>query len=217
VRNKSSIMVTTLLTCLAILSPGCTPLKADVVSENIQKHLEQGNTYFGQKQHDKAIDEFTRAIELNPQLAIGYYDRAYVYTKQQDWSSAVADLNKAIAIDPGLAAAYWLRGQVYYFNGSSYDQAIASYTKAIDLDPNFETAYFERAWAYVGNGAYDKAIEDFSRVLALDKGASDALYGRAWCYATRRNGRYRHGCTCFSTLRETRVVGSSIKDQDGSW
>ena len=41
-----------------------------------KEHFKQGVTLLEEKRYDEAIAEFTKAIELNPQDAEAYYNRA---------------------------------------------------------------------------------------------------------------------------------------------
>jgi tetratricopeptide (TPR) repeat protein len=171
--------------CAVLLLSGCTTSKADDTNQKIQEHLIRGNAHFERSDFDQAIAEFTGAIELNPQLAIGYFNRGYAYSRQSDLISALSDMETAISLDPGLASAHWIKGRIYHLDGGKYEQALSSYTRAIDLDPLFPSAFFDRGWAYTGNGAYDRALDDFNKGLELDRDVVYALYGRGWSYANR--------------------------------
>ncbi|MCJ7655280.1 MAG: hypothetical protein MUO97_08315, partial [Dehalococcoidia bacterium] len=87
-----------------------------------------------------ARDAFTRAIELNPDLAEAYCYRAIndlesgaPYWGGATWDEVFADCNRAIELKPGYAKAYDARGFANYKVGNS-DQCIADYSKSIELD-----------------------------------------------------------------------------------
>lgn len=50
--------------------------------------------------YDRAIADYSKAIELNPQYADAYYNRAIAYQHKGDNDRAAADANRAIALDP---------------------------------------------------------------------------------------------------------------------
>ena len=52
--------------------------------------------------YNKALNEFTRAIELNPNLAMAYLMRGTTYAMLNDGPKARKDYNVAIKIDPRL-------------------------------------------------------------------------------------------------------------------
>jgi len=183
--NNRTIIAILLFCSVAISLSGCAQSKIDSTTQKIQEYLVQGNAYFNQKDYDPAIAEFTKAIETNPKLAIGYFNRGYTYMQQSNWASALSDMDKAISIDPGLTSAHWAKGRIYHLDGGKYEQALASYTRAIDLDPEFPASFFDRGWAYTGNGAYDRAIDDFNKGFELERNVVYALYGRGWCYVNK--------------------------------
>ena len=52
--------------------------------------------------YNKALNEFTHAIELNPNLAMAYLMRGTTYAMLNDGPKARKDYNVAIKIDPRL-------------------------------------------------------------------------------------------------------------------
>jgi tetratricopeptide (TPR) repeat protein len=44
---------------------------------------------------DEAIADFTKAIQLKPNLAVAYHNRAYAYSKKNDLSKAKEDVRRA--------------------------------------------------------------------------------------------------------------------------
>ena len=66
-------------------------------------HYDQGNDFYEQGQWDLAIEEYSLALELNPQYAKAYSIRGDAYTKLGDTEQAMVDLNRAITLDPELA------------------------------------------------------------------------------------------------------------------
>ncbi|HWB59315.1 MAG TPA: tetratricopeptide repeat protein, partial [Chthoniobacteraceae bacterium] len=55
--------------------------------------------------HDGAIADYDRAIELDSKFADAYYDRALAKKAKGDQEGASADFNKAHALNPKLGAA----------------------------------------------------------------------------------------------------------------
>jgi tetratricopeptide (TPR) repeat protein len=62
--------------------------------------LNIGIKYYNAKQLDKALDEFTQVIALNPNLPDPYYYRALVYLNLGKTPEAKADFKKLLEIDP---------------------------------------------------------------------------------------------------------------------
>jgi tetratricopeptide (TPR) repeat protein len=64
----------------------------------------------GKGRHDKAVEEFSKVIEANPNSPVLYKDRATAYMKLGDYDAAKKDLDKALEQDKNLAAAYAAMG-----------------------------------------------------------------------------------------------------------
>jgi tetratricopeptide (TPR) repeat protein len=140
--------------------------------------------YLNTIDYDRAIKDFTQAINLNPNDAEAYNNRGNVYSnrdhdyaeKGDDFFRAIADYNQAIHLNPNYAEAYNNRGKTFANNkryGGMFilgftDLAIADYTQAISLNPNYAEAYKNRGDAYVFQSDYDKAIADYETALQLE-------------------------------------------------
>jgi len=88
---------------------------------------------------EKAFEDFSRAIELDPSRADGYVGRANTLNTLARYEESLPDYNRAIEIDPKLANAYANRGSAYSHLGH-YKKAIADYEMALELDPKIDEA-----------------------------------------------------------------------------
>lgn len=79
-----------------------------------------------------AIYDFGRAIELAPQNAYIYYDRASVLLQNGESSKAIEDYSQAIRLEPHFAEAYYNRGLLYYSMGDKAS-ALRDFSKAGEL------------------------------------------------------------------------------------
>jgi tetratricopeptide (TPR) repeat protein len=68
----------------------------------------------GNDKYKMALEDFTKLIQIEPDFAYGYYDRAYVKYKLHDFDGAIDDYNNAIQIKPDLAEAFYNRGLLLY-------------------------------------------------------------------------------------------------------
>jgi tetratricopeptide (TPR) repeat protein len=80
----------------------------------------------------RAITDFTKAIELNPQYAEAYNFRALAYDGLGQTGHALDDYNRALELDPGLATAYYGRGLLHEEQGDTAS-AIADYRRFLEL------------------------------------------------------------------------------------
>ena len=76
-------------------------------------YFNRGNAYYILGQHQKAIDDYTRAIELDPKLAEAYCNRGIAYSNLGQYQKAIDNFTRAIKLNPKHAFAYYIRGVTY--------------------------------------------------------------------------------------------------------
>jgi len=130
-------------------------------------YIDRGIAYTEKGKYDKAIDEFNKAIKINPKFAEAYSFRGIVYGKKGQYDRAIDDFTEAIEINPKFAEAYSNRGFGYMRKGQ-YDRAIDDFTEAIEINPKFAQAYMFRGSAYIALRQYDKYTSDFNKAKELD-------------------------------------------------
>jgi len=57
----------------------------------------------GKGDWDRAIEDFTKVISLNPAYALDYDGRGLAYSSKSEWDHAIEDYTKAISLDPTIA------------------------------------------------------------------------------------------------------------------
>src|SRR5258708_6415309 len=107
----------------------------------------RGNALHIKGDYDRAIADFTEAIQINPHYAVDHNSRGNAYQIKGNYDRATADYTEAIRIDPKYAVAYNGRGNGHQGKGD-YDRAIADYSEAIRLDPRYAVAYNNRGNSY---------------------------------------------------------------------
>lgn len=145
--------------------------------EKIKRLLDQGNLSFDSKDFNKAIFDFTKAIELDLNYGIAYCSRGATYGCIQKFNEAIADFTKAIELNPDYVNAYNGRGIAYY-DIQKFDKAIADFTKAIELDSKNKTAYFCRGNIFHDLEEFDKAIYDYDRAIELGYNSGVVYFNR---------------------------------------
>jgi tetratricopeptide (TPR) repeat protein len=126
-----------------------------LVPDDATAYYYRGLTYFN-NDYDRAIADYSRAIQLNPNFFEAYNDRGNVYMNgKKDYDHAIVDYSSAIRLNPNLAISYNNRGIAYRIKGD-YDRAIADYTEAIRLNPNNAMAKANMTAAKVNKGTFEK-------------------------------------------------------------
>ncbi len=75
-----------------------------------QSHANRGFAALNDGDDDRAISEFTQALEVGPRMANACDGRGYAWLGKHDYQAAIADFNEAIRFDPKNAQTYENRG-----------------------------------------------------------------------------------------------------------
>lgn len=159
---------------------------------------------------NKKIEYFTKAIQLNPNLAEAYEKRAIHYYFQWKLDKAIQDFTRVIELKPNSTNAFLMRGLAHLkkekgegimaeFRHMSYNLskhkapmlsksleiAIDDFSRAIEMDPQLASAYSYRAEAYRIKGMIEEALRDCKIVIRLwrnNQSTSRAYATRAKIY-----------------------------------
>ncbi len=70
---------------------------------------------------EKAKADFDRALEINPDLIAGYFNRGAYYMRMGNWEAAIDDFTSVLDIDPAQPAAHFNRAMAYREIGQTED------------------------------------------------------------------------------------------------
>lgn len=149
-------------------------------------HFYKGGAFIGQSDYDSAITEWSRAIQLQPDFALAYYNRSVAYHLIHRDGQALSDLDEVLRIEPEFAQAYV--GRAVIFHQSDDNRAIADLGQAIRIDPDLADAYQGRAALYLLKGDHEHALPDLDRLLLLEPDNIEAYQFRTRIYC--QNGEY---------------------------
>jgi tetratricopeptide (TPR) repeat protein len=84
--------------------------------------------------YHSAINDFTKAIDLNPRESDAYLNRGISKVKLGDLDGAIADFTSATDINPYLAFAYYNRS-IGFSQKGLFQEALTDAYRAQELDP----------------------------------------------------------------------------------
>jgi tetratricopeptide (TPR) repeat protein len=139
-------------------------------------YIYRGATYSKLQRFKEAIDDYTVAVELDPENALAFRNRGVSYIELSHYEEAFRDLTQA------RARTYNNRALVF-LERSMYDEAIRDSTMAIELDPEFVNAYLNRARAHYLLGRYEEALTDYNQAIGVNSGVAEIYKGRMVVYS----------------------------------
>lgn len=82
-------------------------------AQTADEYFEQGRAFFKQRQLDRAIERFEKAVALDPTHSRAYLEMGFAYRLQEDFENAKGAYLKALELDQNDAAAHLRLGEIY--------------------------------------------------------------------------------------------------------
>ncbi|CAD8210244.1 unnamed protein product [Paramecium octaurelia] len=117
-------------------------------TDNIQESLEEkvkGNNFFTQKNYQKAIECYTKAINLHGSDSIYYSNRAVAYRLLNKYKEAIQDAEQAIKIDQTNSRAHFIYGTIILLEV----QKCPEISEQIIKQAHRGLQYLDQAYAYI--------------------------------------------------------------------
>ena len=129
-----------------------------------------GYVHAGHNEYQAAVDDFTRALEIDPTIAVGYMNRGYVYNDMRLATKAEWDFRKALALNPQygearLGLAYALL-QLRRSTAALKEAEIAT-----RLLPDSESLHLVKAEGYRQRAMLARAEGEYRKALKLNPNA----------------------------------------------
>ncbi len=140
-----------------------------------EHHYFMGMNFLDKGEIDKALREFTRAKDLDPEYAPARVGIGLVLAQKGKFDEAFASMKKAKKLSSSKAErVIYHTGMIRLYTtwqgkdwlGKAEDQ----FNDAIDLDKNNPAPYYYMALAYKTAQEYERASMEFRRVIDLNKG-----------------------------------------------
>jgi tetratricopeptide (TPR) repeat protein len=138
-------------------------------------HQNLGKYYQTIDQKEKAMENFTKAINYAKNPAVSYNSRGKMLFDFGKVDLALADFEAAIAAGTTIGEIYINRGSAYA-RTEQYEKALADFNKGIELDPDYENGYLMRSLLYFTIQNYDAALKDHDKVLQMNPNNADVWY-----------------------------------------
>ncbi len=151
-----------------------------VIAQSPRQYLRTGEEFYRSMNFEDAIEQFTRAVEMDPDLDRAYVNRGLAYSKVGNHEMAARDFDRALAFNKKDDELFYLSGREWYLHGNS-SNALSRLNQAIELKRNFLEAHNQRAEVYKGLGQFDKALEDYLKCLRISEDET-AYYNIARVY-----------------------------------
>ena len=135
---------------------------------------------------EKAIHEFTRAIELNPSYIEAWYNRGLLYEKLEDLEKACEDFKQVVSRAPAFHAARHNLG-ILYIKRQQWQDAEQVFEEILEVEPREPDAHYHLAEIYLNlYDDVDRAIHCLQYAIERDPEHLDARFELGLLYAKHR-------------------------------
>lgn len=130
----------------------------------------EGIRFAKEKDYQRAIASFMRAIQVDPQYLYGYINLAIIYKHEQDYAAAINYLEKAREINPNLVDVYTNLSDIYRLQGN-FEKAKECADKALELTRDTPDTIYNLGYAYLLSGERELALAQHKKLIQM--GAAD--------------------------------------------
>jgi putative GTP pyrophosphokinase len=97
-------------------------------------YIHRGMAYFVEPDYKKALEDFTRAVELNQENYKAFYYRGLTFQILQNYHRALEDFNQCLHLNPYQSETHYSRAQVYFHLGD-YPKALSDCEQSLNIEP----------------------------------------------------------------------------------
>ena len=159
---------------------------AEVDPDSYRVYQVLAESYDSQKDMEKAIDAYKKAISRKPGLPGLHYGLGDVYWRAGRVDEGLKEFQEELRLNPENYLAIWKIGNLYMLK-SNWDEAIPYLEKAILHAPNLAQAHRDLGKAYFQKNELEKAVQHYLKVVQLDPEEDTSHYRLAAIY--RKQGR----------------------------
>ncbi|XP_009617554.1 E3 ubiquitin-protein ligase CHIP-like isoform X1 [Nicotiana tomentosiformis] len=143
------------------MSPIVAPSAAAKQAEQLKL---DGNNYFQKNRFGAAIDAYTEAITLCPNVPIYWTNRALCHRKRNEWTRVEEDCREAIQLDHTSVKAHYMLG-LALLQKEQYAEGVRELAKALDLGrgANPKSYMVEEIWQELAKAKYLEWEHESSR------------------------------------------------------
>ncbi|MEU9135987.1 tetratricopeptide repeat protein [Streptomyces sp. NPDC048404] len=129
-------------------------------------------------EYERALAEYDRAVEIDPDEARVHYGRGFAHQLRGDFTAALAAFDRADELRPDTGWIIAERAETHRLAGR-FEEAVADFDRAVALDPTDVDSLASRAVCRHALDRFDAAGADFDRALGMDGNHLWALVRRA--------------------------------------
>ena len=134
---------------------------------------------------DKAIEEYHKALELDPNYGEAHDELGYTYLNMRKLLKAIEHFEKYVFLNPDEAAPLQSLAEAYFQMGK-LEEAIAKYKEALEIKPDFRDSYLSVGYIYALKAEHLEAMRWIDKYIAttppLEPKLGEYFFKGFYCY-----------------------------------
>ena len=122
---------------------------------------------FRTERYTQALQYLNQALDIAPDNASLFYDRAILFQAQGEYKVAIQNYNLTLFLNPYYTNAYLDRGLCFEAVGE-YDSAFKSYELALAVEPSFASAWYNKGNLLKTKGFFQLAHHCYTVAIAIN-------------------------------------------------
>lgn len=151
------------------------PVKGLVITEGLEKELEEGNEFYQQGKYEEAAAAYRKILEEFPDAYIIHLNIGNCYFQQEQYDLAEESYKKILDKDPENASAMLAIGNCHTNRGD--DAAALEWYRKIPLEEIEDTnVLFNIGTSFYNGSKPEEALNYYKRAVEVQPGFFDGLY-----------------------------------------
>lgn len=165
--------------CLGLIFCSCAvfkkpePVGSLLEGKDYDFYFNQGASFLSDGDYNKAIENFSKALSLNPKSARALNLRGIAYFHQKNYRTAEEQFRQALALDASYAEASNNLGSTY-FASRQLEKARDMFEKTLTLSPDSVSAHYSLGTLLLLLGEAEEGTRHLARGVELDPTFLDA-------------------------------------------
>ncbi|TET21634.1 MAG: tetratricopeptide repeat protein [Candidatus Cloacimonadota bacterium] len=126
-----------------------------------------GNKLFRDGEYEKALEQYTRAIQLDPRNANYYASRGAAYGKLDLYVEGLEELKKAVSVNPKVEEPYFLI-ESFFAELEGIDDALLYFSERNKVTPNNAVIHVNLGYIYYRKGELETATAEMRKAIEID-------------------------------------------------
>ena len=155
------------------------------VGQQALLYCTRGNAYKYLKQYMRALQDYNRSLEIDPNFAPSYHNRGFTYLRIGDIQSGYASITQAFTLKPKSIHFIWSYEWCKMCVEQPNDTTAERLETLSELEPEDHIAYICRGVALLLRGNFEAAAKELEQAIALDPNSEDAYFWAGVVYASQ--------------------------------